>query len=250
MNKNELIIKLIGLRISLGLQSSGMSKDLANKQAREGIQKLYNTPEQVLGTEEGTIVTIIETYMNSLLPYLVALGGENQDGGELDSNFQKANDDIISQIENHRNIRCLGAANYPKNIDDYVYYRLSLELKTEKNSNMDDIGLTNEVVKKLTHSAKGSYMRNEVKEGNAAGSKKCFVATVCFGTPDDPTVIIMRNFRDNVLLNTKMGSSFVRWYYRNGQSLADFVSKRRILKSIINKILKLLGLVIAKIYRF
>ena len=90
MNKNELIIKLIGLRISLGLQSSGMSKDLANKQAREGIQKLYNTPELVLGTEEGTIVTIIETYMNSLLPYLVALGGENQDGGELDSNFQKA----------------------------------------------------------------------------------------------------------------------------------------------------------------
>ena len=197
MNKNELIIKLIGLRMSLGLQSSGMPKDLANKQAGEAIQKLYDSPDLMLGTEEGTIVTIVETYTNSLVPYLEALGGKNQDSGEPDSNFKIANDDIISQIENHRKIRHPGLPDYPKDIDEYVYYRLSLEVKAEKNSSLDEIGLTNEIVKKLTHSAKGSYMRKEVKEGNVASSKKCFVATVCFGTPDDPTVMIMMCIRCN-----------------------------------------------------
>lgn len=51
----------------------------------------------------------------------------------------------------------------------------------------------------------------------------CFVATACFGDFDHPTVIILRDFRDGVLVESAFGRRFVVWYYKNGPSLAKVI---------------------------
>ncbi len=58
----------------------------------------------------------------------------------------------------------------------------------------------------------------------AAGGKGkggfCFVATVAYGSYDHPHVRVLRRWRDEVLLQTRLGRAFVRWYYAHGRDLA------------------------------
>ena len=51
----------------------------------------------------------------------------------------------------------------------------------------------------------------------------CFVLTVCFDSEDAPTVNSFRNYRDNRLSSHAFGRAFIRWYYRYGPRLAEFL---------------------------
>lgn len=48
----------------------------------------------------------------------------------------------------------------------------------------------------------------------------CFVATAAFGNPRHPDVVALRAFRDNHLVKTRLGRSFVRLYWIIGPKLA------------------------------
>ncbi len=54
----------------------------------------------------------------------------------------------------------------------------------------------------------------------------CFVATAAFGTPFEPEVMILRGFRDKVLLNNIAGKLFVKTYYKLSPPAARFIAKR------------------------
>ena len=56
-----------------------------------------------------------------------------------------------------------------------------------------------------------------------APESSCFVVTATMGGPQHPTVVLMRDFRDQYLLRTKTGAAFVRFYYRHGPKAADFI---------------------------
>jgi hypothetical protein len=43
---------------------------------------------------------------------------------------------------------------------------------------------------------------------------KCFIATAAFQSKDAAPVAMLREFRDQVLLNSSLGEAFVDWYYR------------------------------------
>lgn len=51
----------------------------------------------------------------------------------------------------------------------------------------------------------------------------CFVATAAFGTPMEPAVVVLRAFRDRVLLASAWGRTLVDWYYMNGPLGANFI---------------------------
>lgn len=53
---------------------------------------------------------------------------------------------------------------------------------------------------------------------------KCFVASACFGENANETQIL-REWRDNYLLERKLGKKFIIWYYKNGEWLASFAEK-------------------------
>ena len=70
-------------------------------------------------------------------------------------------------------------------------------------------------------------------------SSGCFVATAVYGSYDHPDVIKLRQFRDDMLLTSELGSSLVSFYYRYGPILARHLRERKKLKTPIRKMLSL-----------
>lgn len=73
---------------------------------------------------------------------------------------------------------------------------------------------------------RGSSSNAEAKTG------PCFIATAVYGSPLAPEVEVFRQFRDETLLSSKLGTLFVRTYYSFSPPLAFLVSKMQFLKSI------------------
>ena len=69
------------------------------------------------------------------------------------------------------------------------------------------------------------------KEEKSKGG--CFIATACYGDYDDPNVIVLRQFRDNVLTKSKTGRAFISFYYKYSPSIARKIEKKKTLKSLI-----------------
>ena len=61
--------------------------------------------------------------------------------------------------------------------------------------------------------------RHQIKSKEAVGaeSKKCFIATSCFGSSECPEVIVLRKFRDQYLLKSSTG----RWFAKLLQNITS-----------------------------
>lgn len=64
----------------------------------------------------------------------------------------------------------------------------------------------------------------------SAGSKACFVATACFGSPHQQTVVTLRQFREVVLKNHPVGRAFVKSYYRISPTLAAAIRRNPVIR--------------------
>lgn len=60
----------------------------------------------------------------------------------------------------------------------------------------------------------------------------CFVVTATFGNEDAMPVVLLRKFRDEVLLMTKPGKAFVDWYYQHGPRAAEKISRSLLLRGV------------------
>ena len=69
------------------------------------------------------------------------------------------------------------------------------------------------------------------------GDKKCFIATAAFGSPLQPKVQLLRQFRDQFLVNNEWGRSFVKAYYRYSPPVAQTIEKSEFLKSVVRGLL-------------
>jgi len=67
-----------------------------------------------------------------------------------------------------------------------------------------------------------SQLKVTEKSSNNEG---CFIATACYGSYDNPNVLILRNFRDTYLAKTVLGKMFIKTYYFFSPRLARFISK-------------------------
>lgn len=69
------------------------------------------------------------------------------------------------------------------------------------------------------------------KSGGGGGG--CFIATAAYGSYLDPHVMVLRHFRDNVLLKSKPGTAFVEFYYKYSPPIADFIAKHDDLRMLV-----------------
>lgn len=54
---------------------------------------------------------------------------------------------------------------------------------------------------------------------------KCFIATAAFNSIDAAPVAMLREFRDRVLLRSRLGSGFVHWYYQWSPPAAEWLMR-------------------------
>lgn len=67
--------------------------------------------------------------------------------------------------------------------------------------------------------------------------KGCFIATAVYGSSNYPEVILLRSFRDDILLKSWFGILFVKFYYKISPKCAHSISRRKYLRLFIRKLL-------------
>jgi len=65
----------------------------------------------------------------------------------------------------------------------------------------------------------------------------CFIATAAFGTEFDAKIRVLRSFRDRHLQNDPVGRAFLSAYYECSPRIADFVSDREWLRTLVRILL-------------
>jgi hypothetical protein len=68
-------------------------------------------------------------------------------------------------------------------------------------------------------------------------SQGCFIATAAYGTPTAVQIDVLREFRDEVLLKSTVGSQFVSLYYRFSPPIADFIAGNDLLRTLVRELL-------------
>jgi hypothetical protein len=83
-----------------------------------------------------------------------------------------------------------------------------------------------------------------VSRDRGAGQSACFVATACYGSADNETVIFLRKYRERVLKKNKYGRLFIYWYYKFGPYFAVYIRKHDLLRKFMREVLRYLSRVL------
>jgi polyhydroxybutyrate depolymerase len=65
----------------------------------------------------------------------------------------------------------------------------------------------------------------------------CFIATAAYGTSTAEQLDVLREFRDDVLLESAVGSQLVDLYYQLSPPIADFISEHGVVRTLVREIL-------------
>jgi len=65
-----------------------------------------------------------------------------------------------------------------------------------------------------------------VHNGAVVAQAACFVATVVYGDEAAPELVLLRSFRDDILIRSPVGRQFIDCYWRVGPRLARYVAHR------------------------
>ena len=99
-----------------------------------------------------------------------------------------------------------------------------------KNAPPDD-EMMRMILQTALHMAGRDPMIGKEKKGG------CFIATAGYGSPFAAEVMVFRQFRDEKLLPSKLGSAFVRVYYFVSPSVAKVISRHELLRVITRQLL-------------
>lgn len=79
---------------------------------------------------------------------------------------------------------------------------------------------------------------------SSSSSGGCYVATMVYGDYNHPQVMVLREFRDNVLSHFYLGRKFIQFYYRYSpgwvERLKDYKTVNVAIKKILNQAIKIL----------
>lgn len=72
-----------------------------------------------------------------------------------------------------------------------------------------------------------------IKEHGIKTKSGCFIATACYGDYDSPEVVVLRQFRDQRLMNSFYGRAFVRLYYTISPPIAKQLERSEKWKRLV-----------------
>jgi tetratricopeptide (TPR) repeat protein len=129
--------------------------------------------------------------------------------------------------------------------DSPVYLNLKALLLWEGNGNKESA--TALLEKAAALNPRDINIQNNLNALKSSASP-CFIATAAFGTPFALEVDVLRNWRDQHLLLSSWGKSFVTVYYRISPPIANFIATRPALKHMTRRFLMPLVKVLAHKY--
>lgn len=74
--------------------------------------------------------------------------------------------------------------------------------------------------------------------GSSSSGGNCFVATAAYGTPWQPEIQVLRNFRDEKLSYSAAGRKFIKFYYEAGPRAASFINQNPGFKKPVRLIIR------------
>lgn len=99
-----------------------------------------------------------------------------------------------------------------------------------------------DVIKKaeaFARTAKNTAAVKELLKATRKARVRCFIATSAFGSPLAPEVLVLRDFRDQVLKRTFWGRRFVFLYYRLSPGVARFLDAHPRWRKPVRQMLRL-----------
>lgn len=81
-----------------------------------------------------------------------------------------------------------------------------------------------------------------IKTGN------CFIASIAFESRNDPTLVILRAFRNQILSTNTPGKSLVRFYYRWSPGLANRLQHHKWIKTALRAVLPPFALCLKRVF--
>jgi hypothetical protein len=102
------------------------------------------------------------------------------------------------------------------------------------------VGTAGEKVKKAVDTGLGALRakEEEILSGRAQKPKSdCFIATAAYGSANAAQIDVLRDFRDEVLLQSAAGRDYVDFYYAASPPLADYIAEREWLRTLVRELL-------------
>lgn len=82
-----------------------------------------------------------------------------------------------------------------------------------------------------------------------AQASRCFIANEAFGSRIDPTVMLLCQFRDEVLRDHLLGRKFIAFYYRKSPKYAQMLRNHPQLKAFVRALLRGVGILVRRVFR-
>ena len=87
-------------------------------------------------------------------------------------------------------------------------------------------------------SSTGSSRSYSSTSSSSSDNGGCYIATMVYGSYDAPEVLVLRDFRDRVLLKSQIGKIFVKTYYKYSPNFVKLTKNIEILHTIFRNIFR------------
>lgn len=174
-----------------------------------------------LGTTNELYIKISTAVANNALGMLVSVINEAQSNqlSIIDGTLKSKIDDALSVMS--------------------IIGGLTMSAQERKRFNENKATLSNmrDQVAQINRTIRTSSPTYSGGSSTSTSSGGCYIATMVYGDYDHPQVLILRDFRDNVLKKSVLGRAFIRFYYRYSPTWVKHLRNHTKINSFIRVLL-------------